>query len=154
MRSLLINKRFRIQMYVNPKEMATSTVEYLGGLRTKCTHIKSGQEVITDAPVDNNGKGEAFSPTDLVATAYVSCMYTIIGIYCESNDINFNFGKAAITKIMRFNPRSIERIEVDLDFTENNWDESLHQRIKNAGKGCPVAKTLSSNVELKLNYKF
>ena len=66
--------------------MATSKVEYLGGLRTKCTHLKSGQEVITDAPVDNNGKGEAFSPTDLVATAYVSCMYTIIGIYCEKSE--------------------------------------------------------------------
>jgi putative redox protein len=141
-------------MYVNPKEMATSKVEYLGGLRTKCTHLKSGQEVITDAPVDNNGKGEAFSPTDLVATAYISCMYTIIGIYCENQDIHFDFGNATITKIMGSNPRSIERIEVELDFTGNNWDEKIHQRIKNVGEGCPVAKTLGDNVELKFNYKF
>lgn len=141
-------------MYVNSKEMATSTVEYLGGLRTKCTHLKSGKEVLTDAPVDNNGKGEAFSPTDLVATAYVSCMFTIIGIYCDNHEIDFDFGNATITKIMGSNPRRIARIEVDLDFSVNNWNQSIHQRIINAGEGCPVAKTIGENVELKFNYKF
>ncbi len=134
--------------------MATSTVEYLGGLSTKCTHLKSGQVVITDAPVDNNGRGEAFSPTDLVATAYVSCMFTIIGIYCENHDISFEHGDATITKIMGSNPRRISGIEVDLDFSANNWSEEIHQRIKNAGEGCPVAKTIGENVELKFNYKF
>ncbi|MGB0914536.1 MAG: OsmC family protein [Crocinitomicaceae bacterium] len=134
--------------------MATSTVEYLGGLRTKCTHLKSGKEVLTDAPTDNNGKGDAFSPTDLVATAYVSCMLTIIGIYCDNHDINFNYGKANVTKVMGSDPRRIARIEVELDFSENNWSENLHQRIMNAGEGCPVAKTIGDNVELKFEYKF
>ena len=63
--------------------MITSKVEYLGDLRTKCTHLQSQTEIITDAPIDNNGKGEAFSPTDLVATAYASCMITIMGIFCN-----------------------------------------------------------------------
>lgn len=134
--------------------MATSTVEYLGGLRTKCTHLKSGKEVLTDAPTDNNGKGDAFSPTDLVATAYVSCMLTIIGIYCEKHDVDFGFGKANVTKIMGSDPRRIARIEVELDFSENNWPEKLHQRIMNAGEGCPVAKTIGDNVELMFEYKF
>ncbi|MDC0100175.1 OsmC family protein, partial [Crocinitomicaceae bacterium] len=67
--------------------MATSKVEYLGGLRTKATHLKSGSEIVTDAPVDNNGKGEAFSPTDLMATAYASCLLTIIGIFCANHDL-------------------------------------------------------------------
>lgn len=134
--------------------MATSTVEYLGGLRTKCTHLKSGKEVLTDAPTDNNGKGDAFSPTDLVAAAYVSCMLTIIGIYCDNHDIDFNYGKANVTKVMGSDPRRIARIEVELDFSENNWSENLHQRIMNAGEGCPVAKTIGDNVELKFEYKF
>ena len=69
--------------------MGTARIEYQGNLRTKSTHLKSGQSIYTDAPVDNNGKGSTFSPTDLVATAYVSCMITIMGIYCDKNGINF-----------------------------------------------------------------
>ncbi len=134
--------------------MATSTVEYLGGLRTKCTHLKSGSEVLTDAPLDNNGRGDAFSPTDLVATAYVSCMLTVIGIYCGNHGIDFSFGKANVTKIMMADPRRIAKIEVEFDFSENNWPESLHQRIMKAGEECPVAKTIGDNVELMFEYKF
>ena len=141
-------------MYVNPKEMATSRVEYLGGLRTKCTHLKSGQELITDAPVDNNGKGQAFSPTDLIATAYVSCMYTIIGIYCENKGIDFHFGNATIVKRMGIRPRRIESIEVDFDFSENNWDKRIQKSIKNVGESCPVAITIGKNIVLNFKYKF
>ena len=80
--------------------MATAAIEYLGELRTKCRHLKSGKEFITDAPTDNNGKGEAFSPTDIVATAYVSCMLTIIGIYCDKNDLEFLQGRGEVVKSM------------------------------------------------------
>ena len=75
-------------MYLKRCDMATAVVEYLGGLRTKCTHVKSGTEIITDAPTDNNGLGESFSPTDLVATAYTSCILTIVGIYCNNHNIS------------------------------------------------------------------
>ena len=69
--------------------MITSKVTYLGNLRTSCEHLASGTKIITDAPVDNQGKGEAFSPTDLVATSFASCMITIIGIYCDNHQLNF-----------------------------------------------------------------
>lgn len=134
--------------------MATAKVEYLGALRTKCTHLKSGMEIVTDAPIDNNGKGEAFSPTDLVATAYVSCMLTIIGIYCENHQIEFNSGIAEVNKIMGSNPRRIAKLEISIDFSGNNWDESIHQRIINAGETCPVARTLENGVEVEFEYKF
>ena len=134
--------------------MSTSTVEYLGELRTKCTHLKSGVETITDAPTDNNGKGAAFSPTDLVATAYASCMLTIIGIYCESHNINFQHGSAAVNKIMESNPRRIGTIEITIDFSQNNWNSDIQKRIIRAGETCPVAKTLGENVALVFNYKF
>ena len=88
--------------------MATSKIEYLGDLRTKSIHLASGKEIITDAPLDNNGKGEFFSPTDLVAVSYVSCMLTIIGIYCNNNNIDFTFGHASINKVMSSNPRRIK----------------------------------------------
>lgn len=134
--------------------MATSTIEYLGALRTKCTHAPSGKEIITDAPIDNNGRGEFFSPTDLVAVSYVSCMLTIIGIYCNNNNIDFTFGHASINKVMSSNPRRIKSIEVDFDFSKNNWDNSIHKRIKDAGESCPVARTIGNNIELHFQYKF
>ena len=96
--------------------MATSRVEYLGELRTKCTHLKSGTEIYTDAPVDNNGKGESFSPTDLVATSYASCMLTIVGIYCEKNEIELKGATADVTKVMDASPRRIGALSIDIDF--------------------------------------
>ncbi len=134
--------------------MSTSTVEYLGELRTKCTHLKSGVEIFTDAPTDNNGKGEAFSPTDLVATAYASCMLTIIGIYCDNHDIKFNHGVASVNKIMESNPRRIGTIEISIDFSGNKWDVDIQKRVIRAGETCPVAKTLGDNVAVVFNYKF
>lgn len=132
--------------------MITSKVEYLGELRTKCTHLQSGTEIITDAPIDNNGKGEAFSPTDLVATAYASCMFTIMGIYCNNNGISFQHGTANITKIMEANPRRIGKIVIEMDLTNNNWDELTSEKVIRAGKACPVAKTLGDNVEVEFEF--
>ena len=134
--------------------MATSKVEYLGGLRTKCTHLKSGAEIVTDAPVDNNGKGEAFSPTDLVATAYVSCMMTIVGIYCNNHGLNFEQGKANINKLMGTGPRRISKLEIDLDLRGNGWDEITQEKVRRVAEACPVAISVDSEMEIEFNYTF
>lgn len=134
--------------------MATSRVEYLGDLRTRCTHLKSGVEFVTDAPVDNNGKGSSFSPTDLVATAFVSCMLTIIGIYCNANNISFTHAAAEVNKVMASNPRRIGALEVSLDFRGNNWSEAEQRQVINAGENCPVAKTVGADVDVTFTYQF
>ena len=134
--------------------MITSTVEYLGGLRTSCTHLQSQTTIITDAPVDNNGKGEAFSPTDLVATAYASCMITIMGIFAESHSINFTSAKADVQKIMGTNPRRVSKIVLKMDLSGNNWDEETADKVIRAGKACPVAQTLGANVEVEFDIKY
>ena len=130
----------------------TSKVVYLGDLRTECTHIQSGTKIITDAPLDNQGKGEAFSPTDLLATSLASCMMTIIGIYCKNHVINFDSCTAEIGKIMGVNPRKVEKIIVHMDFTGNNWDSSTLEKVIIAGKTCPVAKTIEDSVQIEFNF--
>ena len=130
----------------------TSKVVYLGDLRTECTHIQSGTKIITDAPLDNQGKGESFSPTDLLATSLASCMMTIIGIYCKNHGINFDSCTAEIEKIMGVNPRKVEKIIVHMDFTGNNWDYSTLEKVIIAGKTCPVAKTIEDSVQIEFNF--
>ena len=130
----------------------TSKVVYLGDLRTECTHIQSGTKIITDAPLDNQGKGEAFSSTDLLATSLASCMMTIIGIYCKNHEINFDSCTAEIEKIMGVNPRKVEKIIVHMDFTGNNWDSSTLEKVIIAGKTCPVAKTIEDSVQIEFNF--
>jgi len=134
--------------------MATSRVEYNGNLRTTCTHLKSGQQIITDAPTDNNGKGEAFSPTDLVATAYASCMLTIIGIHCDKNALSFEHGTVAVTKVMGDAPRRISRLEIALDLTGNGWSEEVCERIQRVAEACPVAQSVHPDIEVVVTYKF
>lgn len=131
--------------------MITSKVEYLGGLRTEATHIASGNKIITDAPIDNFGKGEAFSPTDLLATSYASCLLTIVGIYCQNHGLNFTKGNADVTKIMSSDsPRRVQKLILKIDLSGNGWNEYEKKRAIAAGKACPVAKTLGDNVEVEL----
>ena len=132
--------------------MVTSEVEYLGGLRTKCKHLLSGTEIFTDAPLDNKGKGEAFSPTDLVATAYASCMITIMGIYCNENNVRFDFAKSSVQKIMSSNPRRIGKIVLEFDLRGNEWTALEAEKVIRAGKACPVAKTIGDNVEVEFQF--
>lgn len=134
--------------------MATTTIEYLGGLRTKCTHGNSGTELITDAPLDNNGLGQSFSPTDLIASSYGSCMITIIGIYCDKNGIPFNHAFASVNKIMTSNPRRVAKLIIKIDFSGNNWDEQTQGKIIKAGEACPVAKSVSDEIEMEFTYQF
>lgn len=132
--------------------MATSTVKYLGDLRTECTHISSGTVIYTDAPVDNRGKGEKFSPTDLVATAYASCFLSIVAMFCDDHGYPFTHGEASVTKIMETNPRRISRIEIIMDLTGNNWDEKTAEKVIRAGKACPVAKSINENIEIDITF--
>ena len=134
--------------------MVTSKVEYLGQLRTECVHLASGTRIITDAPVDNHGKGEAFSPTDLVATAFASCMITIMGIYCESHGLDFKHAEASVEKVMFSAPRRIGQLIVHIDLTGNGWDDATADKVIRAGKACPVAQTLGDNVEVDIEFKW
>ncbi len=134
--------------------MITSKVTYLGNLRNSCEHIASGTKIITDAPVDNHGQGSTFSPTDLMATSYASCMITIIGIYCDSQGLNFKHAEAEVTKIMGSNPRRISKIVLHLDLSGNDWDENQQKHVLAAGRACPVAKTLGDNIELDFTVAF
>ena len=132
--------------------MLISEVSYLGKLRTACTHIKSRETIITDAPTDNNGKGEAFSPTDILATSLASCAITIIGIYCSKNNIRFDHCQARVSKFMGANPRKVDKITIELKVSENNWDTATLQKIVKVARTCPVEMTLKNNVQI--DYKF
>lgn len=132
--------------------MTKINVSYLGSLRTKSIHIQSGNEIITDAPLDNNGKGEAFSPTDLLASAYVNCMLTIIGIYCNQRDISFNNCTAEVEKHMTDSPRRIGQLDVKIHFEKNNWDEKQKKKIESAALNCPVANSISPDITVNINF--
>jgi putative redox protein len=131
--------------------MPTSTLKYLGNLRTECTHIKSGQVVITDAPTDNNGKGEAFSPTDLMSTSLCACMITIMGIAAQTHGFSIDGASAEITKIMSAEPRKVSEVQIEIKFPENNYSEKDKRIIEYIANTCPVA--LSLHPDLKQNVK-
>ena len=128
-----------------------SKVIYKGSLRTEAIHVQSGNTIITDAPIDNHGKGEAFSPTDLVATALASCMLTIMGIVANRNHLKINGTTAEIEKIMGANPRRINEIKISIRFNEN-FDKKTKRKLENAALTCPVSNSLSEN--LKESIKF
>lgn len=132
----------------------TSKVTYLGDLRTECEHLQSGSKIITDAPLDNAGKGEAFSPTDTVATALASCMLTTIAIKMKDHNLELAGASASVTKTMASDPRRISKIEVVLYFpaTYDEKDTKILERIANT---CPVLYSLNPEIELQVvfNYK-
>ena len=127
---------------------------YLGELRTHSKHLKSSDTIITDAPVDNNGKGNAFSPTDLVASALCSCMTTVMGICAEKNNFVLPGSTAYITKIMESHPRRISKIIVEINFDNNNLSDQQTEKLVAVAKGCPVAQSLSTDLiqEVKFNF--
>ncbi len=127
---------------------------YVGELRTSSTHLKSGEIIITDAPTDNNGKGEAFAPTDLVSSALCSCMTTVMGICAEKGGFKMPNSTAKITKIMSTEPRKIKEIRVELNFEENNLSEVQKKKLKEVGKNCPVAKSLHPDINQVINFNF
>ncbi len=125
----------------------TSTIIYRGNLRTECTHIRSGQTFITDAPLDNNGKGEAFSPTDLAATSLGACMVTIMGIAAQNHNINIDNTILEITKHMASDPRRIAGIDVNIIFPELPYTQKEKKILEVACRTCPVALSLHPDVK-------
>ena len=134
--------------------MLTAKVEYLGQLSTKLTHYRSGDEVITDAPIDNNGKGGAFSPTDLVSTALCSCMMTLMGMYAERVGIDLKPMAANVTKHMTSNPRKIAAIEIDFDMSGVVATKDQRIKLERAALTCPVALSLSPELEQKVSFNY
>ena len=133
--------------------MKISEVSYLGNLRTACKHLKSGDTIITDAPTDNNGKGEAFSPTDLVATALASCMITIIAIAAEKNNIDVSKTSANVKKIMGANPRTISDIVIEIKMSKDLAQKD-RIRLEKAALACPVHKSLHPDMKKDITFTY
>jgi putative redox protein len=129
----------------------TSNVNYKGGLRTVCEHIKSASVVETDAPIDNNGNGERFSPSDLVATALASCMITVMGIKANQSGVAFDTVNGEVHKIMAADPRRISEIQIMI-IVQETWTDKEKTIMENTAKTCPVAKSL--HPDLVQNIKF
>jgi uncharacterized OsmC-like protein len=126
--------------------MATSNITYVGDLRTVCIHLQSGTQILTDAPTDNHGKGEAFSPTDLVATALGSCMVSIMGIKSKDLNVDLKDSTVSITKIMQAEPRKIAKIEVILNMAIET-SEKNKTILERAAMTCPVLLSLHPDIE-------
>ena len=131
----------------------TSKVTYLGDLRTESTHLKSEDSFFTDAPTDNNGKGEAFSPTDTVATGLASCMITVMGIKARDMGVDMTGTTAHVTKTMASEPRRISKIEVVLEFPFEADDKTrkILERIANT---CPVHYSLHPDIEKDITFNW
>lgn len=133
--------------------MATSKVTYLGELRTSSVHINSGAEIISDAPLDNNGKGEAFSPTDTVANALASCMFTVMGIKAREMDVDFSGATAEVTKVMAADPRRISEIHVTFDMSINP-DEKTKTILERTAMTCPVFYSLHPDIKKEIVFNW
>ncbi|WP_366182619.1 OsmC family protein [Flavobacterium ovatum] len=131
----------------------TSKVTYLGDLRTSSIHLQSGTEIISDAPIDNNGKGEAFSPTDTVANALASCMFTIMGIKARDMQVDLASSTASVTKVMKAAPRMIAAIEIEFDMNVM-VDDKTKTILERAAMTCPVFLSLHSDIEKKISFNW
>ena len=134
----------------------TSTVIYNGGLHTTCTHLKSASVIETDAPPDNNGKGERFSPTDLLATSLATCMLTVMGIKARTMDIDMEDMKADVEKIMKADPRRVSGIHVTFHIPEalqhiSDKDKTI---LKNVAETCPVMKSIHPDIEVSVDWNW
>ncbi len=136
--------------------MKTAKIKYLGGLSTEAIHIRSGKSILTDAPVDNNGKGEAFSPTDLAATSLGCCAITVIGIAAQKEGHEFKNSEIEITKIMTSEaPRKIQKIIVEFALTcEPPLTESEKKRYERVAHTCPVALSLHPDIEQEMIFNW
>ncbi len=134
--------------------MATSKVIYKGNLRTEATHLESGTVIITDAPKDNQGNGESFSPTDLTATSLSSCMLSIMGIVAKRDNIDIVGIETEVTKIMYAEPRRIGEIHVKLTMPKKNYDEKQRKLLEHAAYTCPVAKSLHPDIKQVIEFVY
>jgi putative redox protein len=132
----------------------TSTVVYEGGLRTTCTHLKSKNSFETDAPIDNHGKGERFSPTDLLATSLATCMITVMGIKARTMDFDLDGVKIEVLKIMKADPRRVGGIDLTFHIPDSlrDIDEKTKTILKHTGDTCPVMKSIHQDIEVKIDW--
>lgn len=138
------------------REMIMATVEtkYLGDLRTESVHLQSGSRLLTDAPVDNQGRGEAFSPTDLVATAYGACVLTIMGIAAKTHGFDIDGAEVATTKVMGTDPRRIVELAAEFTLPHNNYSAKERKIIELAAKECPVYNSLHPDLKKTIVFKY
>jgi uncharacterized OsmC-like protein len=134
--------------------MKIAEITYAGGLRTEAKHLRSGKIILTDAPPDNNGKGEAFSPTDLLSASLGSCMLTVMGIVAERHQLDITGTKAEISKIMDANPRRVVEIVVEMTFPKNGFSEKDKQLLENTALTCPVAKSLHPDLTQRVIFNW
>lgn len=133
--------------------MTKMRTQYLGNLRTEIEHIQSGNKIITDAPLDNNGKGEYFSPTDMFSSSLGSCMLTIIGIAANTHGFSIDGTTLEIEKIMAANPRRVAEIKIDVHFPKGaGYTDKQKRIIEAAAKTCPVANSLHPDVIKSIKY--
>ena len=133
--------------------MTTSVVFYSGNLRTESQHLQSGETITTDAPTDNKGTGQAFSPTDLAATSLANCMMTVMGIVASRHNIDIEGTRANVEKFMGVNPRRIIEIKIDFHFP-NNYDTATKKLLEQAALNCPVAKSLSESISQNIHFNY
>jgi|ERR1035437_7086804 uncharacterized OsmC-like protein len=127
---------------------------YQGELRIELTHLKSGISINTDAPTDNQGKGEAFSPTDLLSGSLGACMLTIMGIVARRNNIAIEGTKIKVSKIMADSPRRVSEVHVEFDMPPGNFNEKERDLLRNAAVTCPVAKSLHPDIVQKVTFNY
>ena len=133
--------------------MTTSVVFYSGNLRTESQHLQSGETITTDAPIDNEGTGQAFSPTDLAATSLANCMMTVMGIVANRHNIDIEGTRANVEKFMGVNPRRIVEIKIDFHFP-NSYDTATKKLLEQAALNCPVAKSLSESISQNIDFNY
>ena len=133
--------------------MTTARVTYEGGLRTQAIHLQSNNQIITDAPVDNHGKGEAFSPTDLLASSLASCMLTIMGIKADSMNLDISGTQAEVTKVMAAEPRRVSEVHIDIKFAQT-FDTRTQKVLEQAALACPVAKSIHPDIQQIINFYY
>ena len=133
--------------------MTTSVVFYSGNLRTESQHLQSGEIITTDAPTDNEGTGQAFSPTDLAATSLANCMMTVMGIVASRHNIDIEGTRANVEKFMGVNPRRIVEIKIDFHFP-TSYDTATKKLLEQAALNCPVAKSLSESISQNIDFNY
>lgn len=134
--------------------MATVQTKYLGSLRTESVHPQSGSKLITDAPLDNHGRGEAFSPTDLMATAYGACVLTIMGIAAQTHGFTIDGAEVHTTKVMGTDPRRIVELITEFTMPHNNYSAKEKKIIELTAKECPVHNSLHPDMKKTVTFKY
>ncbi|OFY39208.1 MAG: osmotically inducible protein OsmC [Bacteroidetes bacterium GWF2_40_14] len=127
---------------------------YTGNLMTEAEHLKSGSKLVTEAPEDNNGKGEHFSPTDLFATSFGCCMLTIMGIAAQAHGFSIDGARIETEKIMSANPRRVAELKLDIYFPRNDYTEKQMRFIDASVKTCPVTNSIHPDVIKTITYHF